>query len=307
MLSKYEFVVEPGYAKYRLEDYLLDKLPLFSKMYLRHTIRDGGCEVNGIHENIGRRLRTGDFVEITLDETRGRAMRPERIELEIVFEDSDLIVVDKPAGMLVHPSHRENSGTLLNAIVHRLKADASPRGSIVRPGLVHRLDKDTSGLIVIAKNARAHKILAGHFMKKRVSKRYLALVEGIVIQNEGEIVAPIGRYDELKHWSVKADGKYSESRFWVFERRADTTLIEIEPVTGRTNQLRIHCEAMGHPIVGDVRRGGREFARLCLHAWKLKFPHPTSGEIMTFSADPDGGVFSVELHGREGSVSTGGR
>jgi 23S rRNA pseudouridine1911/1915/1917 synthase len=307
MLSRYEFVVEPEYSKYRLEDYLLDKLPLFSKMYLRHTIRDGGCEVNGIHENIGRRLRAGDFVEITLDETRGRAMRPERIALDVVFEDDDLIVVNKPAGMLVHPSHRENSGTLLNAIVHHLNADASDRNSVVRPGLIHRLDKDTSGLVALAKNSRAHRILAGHFMKKRVGKRYLALVEGIVKENEGDVIAPIGRYDELNHWSVKADGKYSESRFWVIERRADTTLIEMEPITGRTNQLRIHCEAIGHPIVGDVKRGGREFSRLCLHAWKLEFSHPAGGELVRFSAEPDGGVFDVEGHGREGSVSTGGR
>lgn len=307
MFSKYQFVVEPEYAKNRLEDYLLDKLPLFSKMYLRHTIRDGGCEVNGIHENIGRRLRAGDFVEITLDETRGRAMRPENIAVDVVFEDNDIIVVNKPAGMLVHPSHRENGGTLLNAVVHRLNAGAYSNGPIVRPGLIHRLDKDTSGLIVVAKNSRAHRILAGHFMNKRVTKRYLALVERVVDANEGDIVAPIGRFDELKHWSVKDDGKYSESRFWVIERRADTTLIEMEPITGRTNQLRIHCEAIGHPIVGDVKRGGREFSRLCLHAWKLEFPHPAGGEMIRCSAGPDGGVFSLKDHGREGSVSTGGR
>lgn len=280
-------MVEPDYAKYRLEDYLLDKLPLFSKMYLRHTIRDGGCEVNGIHENIGRRLRAGDFVEITLDETRGRAMRPENIAIDVVFEDEDLIVVNKPAGMLVHPSHRENSGTLLNAIVHHLNANASDQHSVVRPGLIHRLDKDTSGLIVVAKNSRAHRILAGHFMKKRVAKRYLALVEGIVEENQGDIIAPIGRYDELKHWSVKADGKFSESRFWVIERRADTTLIEMEPITGRTNQLRIHCEAMGHPIVGDVKRGGRKCGRLCLHARSLEFPHPNgNGNVRLSLPDP---------------------
>jgi 23S rRNA pseudouridine1911/1915/1917 synthase len=285
MSSRYEFVVEPQFAKYRLEDYLLDKLPLFSKMYLRHTVRDGGCEVNGFDENRGRRLRVGDLVEIWLDETRGRAMRPENIKLDTVFEDTDLIVINKPAGMLVHPSHRENSGTLLNAVVHHINEEFLTQRhegtkSAVRPGLVHRLDRETSGLIVIAKNARAHRILSGHFMKKRVTKRYIALVEGIVRKNDGEIVAPIGRYDELKHWSVKADGKYSESHFSVIERRADTTLIELEPITGRTNQLRIHCEAIGHPIVGDIKRGGREFDRLCLHAWKLAFPHPNgAGEV----------------------------
>ena len=115
-------------------------------------------------------------------------------------------------------------------------------------------------------------------MKKRIEKKYLALVDGIVVENEGIIEAPIGRYAELKHWSVKEDGKHSESRFAVLERYDDTTLIELEPVTGRTNQLRIHCELVGHPIVGDVKRGGREFERLCLHAYKLAFPHPSTGE-----------------------------
>ncbi|MGE3466334.1 MAG: RluA family pseudouridine synthase, partial [Pyrinomonadaceae bacterium] len=112
-----------------------------------------------------------------------------------------------------------------------------------------------------------------------------ALVEGNVAQDEGSIEAPIGRYDDIKHWSVKEDGKHSESRFWVRERHSDTTLLELEPVTGRTNQLRIHCELIGHPIVGDVRRGGREFERLCLHAYKLAFPHPETNEIMRCEID----------------------
>jgi 23S rRNA pseudouridine1911/1915/1917 synthase len=132
-------------------------------------------------------------------------------------------------------------------------------------------------LIVVAKTAIAHRRISAAFMKKRVEKRYLALVEGIVEKNEGTIEAPIGRYADLKHWSVKADGKHSESRYWVRERYKDTSLIELEPVTGRTNQLRIHCELIGHPIVGDVRRGGRQFERLCLHAFKLAFPHPVTG------------------------------
>jgi 23S rRNA pseudouridine1911/1915/1917 synthase len=212
-------------------------------------------------------------------------MRPENIPLEIVYEYADIIVVNKQAGMLAHPSHRENSGTLLNALVYYLNGSepAAASGSCtIRPGLIHRLDKQTSGLMVVAKNARAHRILSAHFMRKRVEKRYLALVEGVMRNDEGTIEAPIGRYDELKHWSVKSDGKHSTSRYWVRERCKDTTLIELEPVTGRTNQLRIHCEHIGHPIVGDTRRGGREFSRLCLHAAKLAFPHPTSGEIVTF-------------------------
>jgi 23S rRNA pseudouridine1911/1915/1917 synthase len=198
--------------------------------------------------------------------------------------------------MLAHPSHRENSGTLLNALVHHLNQSAhrTPPFALIRPGLIHRLDKQTSGLLVVAKNARAHRILSGHFMRKLVEKRYLALVEGLVEKDLGTIEAPIGRYDELKHWSVKPDGKHSETRFRVLETHHDTTLLELEPVTGRTNQLRIHCEMIGHPIVGDVRRGGREFARLCLHAHKLAFPHPVINEYVRFEAPLD--FASVPMH-----------
>ncbi len=281
-ITKLTFEIGIASNKQKLGDYLFERLRELSKMYLRELIKTGKCEVNGALENSGYRLRANDFIEIEADLSRGTAMRPEIIALEIIFEDGELIVINKPAGMLVHPSHRENSGTLLNALAYHLN-----RGSekLIRPGLIHRLDKQTSGLIVVAKTERAHRIVSGHFMKKRVDKRYLALVEGVVADNEGTIEAPIGRYDDLKHWSVKADGKHSESRFWVRERNADTTLIELEPVTGRTNQLRIHCELIGHPIVGDTRRGGREFERLCLHAFKLAFPHPETNERIGFEIE----------------------
>lgn len=284
MIERVEIIAAEPHLRMRLEDFLLGHFESLSKMYLRDLVKTGECEVNGRHENIGYRLKPNDFIEITVDRTRGTAMRAENIDLDIVFEDDDLIVVNKPAGMLVHPSHRENSGTLLNALAYYLNKGSS---KLVRPGLIHRLDKQTSGLIVVAKNARAHRILSGHFMKKRVEKRYLALVEGVVEEDEGTIEAPIGRYDELKHWSVKEDGKYSETRFWVRKRNTDTTLLELEPVTGRTNQLRIHCELIGHSIVGDTRRGGREFERLCLHAYSLSFPHPGSNERIELDSPID--------------------
>lgn len=270
--------------KMRLEDFLLDHFSGLSKMYLRDVVKTGRCEVNGRHENIGHKLRENDLIEITVDTTRETAMRPENIPLDIVYEDGDIIVVNKPAGMLVHPSHRENTGTMLNALVYHCNLD-SP--TLIRPGLIHRLDKQTSGLVVVAKNAFAHRRMCAALMKKHVEKRYLALVEGIVKVKDGKIEAPIGRFAELKQWSVKEDGKHSESRFWVRERYADTTLIELEPVTGRTNQLRIHCELIGHPIVGDTQRGGREFERLCLHAWSLAFTHPISRERLELESKID--------------------
>ena len=155
---------------------------------------------------------------------------------------------------------------------------------VVRPGLVHRLDKQTSGLIVIAKSVRAHRSLARQFQKKYVEKKYLALVDGLIELDEGTIDAAVGRFADQKMWDVKAGGKHAETRFRVIERRNDLTLLELEPVTGRTNQLRIHCASIGHPIVGDLIRGGREFERLCLHAWKVSFLHPVSRELLAFES-----------------------
>ena len=283
MITRFELVAN---AKLRLEDFLLQRFEEHSKMYLRGLVKDELCEVNGRAENIGYRLRPRDFVEISVDEDRGTAMRPEFISLDIAFEDEHLIVVNKPTGMLMHPSHREHSGTLLNGLVFYLNDNSgrhAREGAVrIRPGLIHRLDKETSGLVVVAKNERAHRILSGHFMKHRIEKRYLALVEGSIEENAGTIRAPIGRYDELKFWGVRADGKDSETRFVVRERRGETTLVELEPVTGRTNQLRIHCQSIGHPIVGDVPRGGRKFSCLCLHAYRLGFPHPATGAQVVF-------------------------
>jgi 23S rRNA pseudouridine1911/1915/1917 synthase len=286
-ITKLTFEIGEASNKQKLGDYLFENLRELSKMYLRELIKTGKCEVNGGLENSGYRLRPNDFVEVEADLSRGTAMVPQNISLDIVYEDPELIVVNKPAGMLVHPSHRDKSGTLLNALSFYLNQPGvtSPH---IRPGLPHRLDKQTSGLIAVAKTARAHRRLSADFMKKRVDKRYMALVEGIVAANDGTIEAPIGRFADLKVWGVKSDGKHSQSRFVVIERYADTTLIELEPVTGRTNQLRIHCESIGHPIVGDIERGGREWRRMCLHAYKLAFRHPTSGERMEFRSDVKG-------------------
>lgn len=267
--------VRPDENKMRLEEMLFDRFRRLSKLYLREVIKGEKCEVNGRIENRGRRLQANDYVEIILDPARQNSMVPEDIPLEIVYEDGDLVVINKPTGMLSHPSHREKTGTVLNALSHHLNRDEA--AAYVRPGLIHRLDKDTSGLLVAAKNTRAHARIGIQFEKKQVEKRYLALVEGIVADDEGTIIAPIGRHPDEKLWSVNPDGKPSESRYRVRQRFADATLLELEAVTGRTNQLRIHCADIGHPIVGDTQRGGRTFLRLCLHSHKIVFRHPTTG------------------------------
>ncbi len=287
MAERFEIQVLPEENKKRLEDLLFDRFRGLSKLYLREIVKTEKCEVNGRFENRGYRLRTNDFIELELDPDRQNSMVPEDLPLEVLLDDPEFIVVNKPVGMLVHPSHRDKSGTVLNALAYKLNLLAS--STHVRPGLVHRLDKETSGLLVVAKNTRAHGRIAVQFEKKRVEKRYLALVDGVVEEDEGSISAPIGRYPEEKRWAVKEDGKHSLTKFRVLERYQTATLLELEPVTGRTNQLRIHCAAMGHPIVGDTSRGGSEFHRLCLHAYRLVFRHPSRPETIVIEQPMDFG------------------
>jgi 23S rRNA pseudouridine1911/1915/1917 synthase len=284
MTDRFEFQIKAKYHKFRLDDFLYAEFPHLSRMYLRELVRDGNCDVNGVHENRGYVLRSNDFVEIFVDRARQTSLQPEDLPLEIIFEDADLLVVDKPSGMLVHPTVRIRSGTLLNAVAHHLNTDGA--GIFRRGGLVHRLDKDTSGLVVIAKTLRAHRILARHFQRKLVEKTYVAVVAGGIGPDSGSIEAPIGRFPELRVWAVKDDGKPSVSNYRVVRRPAGATVVELEPVTGRTNQLRIHMAHIGHPIVGDVKYGGPEFPRLCLHARTLGFNHPVSGEHIALTAEP---------------------
>jgi 23S rRNA pseudouridine1911/1915/1917 synthase len=281
-MARFHLEVEVGPRRIRLEEYLFDHFPILSRMYIRDVIRGEKCEVNGRVENKGKRIRTGDFVEIELDLDRRTSMVPEDMPLEIVFEDASLIVVNKRAGIFVHPTHRQKNGTLLNGLSFHLNR-GNENGS-VRPGLVHRLDKETSGLIVVAKDLNAHRVLSRQFQKKLVEKRYLALVEGVPEKENGTIEAPIGRFAEEKRWDIKMDAKPSETRFRIIEKHTDTSLLELEPITGRTNQLRIHCASIGHPIVGDTGRGGRTFPNLCLHASRLTLRHPKEGRLLRLTA-----------------------
>jgi 23S rRNA pseudouridine1911/1915/1917 synthase len=293
------FQVDETSRRLRLDEFLFDKIRGVSKMYLRDLIKTEKCLVNGAVENRGYRLRANDFVEIELDRRVERAMKPEPLALEIVYEDAEIIVVNKAAGMLMHPNFAQKTGTLLNALAYYLNQSREPgvesqekesgfrlstpdSRPFIRPGLIHRLDRETSGLVVVAKTLRAHRILSDHFRRKLVEKKYFALVEGEVKEDSGTILAPIGRDAEIRLWSVKADGKHAETRFRVKERLSDSTLLELEPVTGRTNQLRVHCAHIGHPIIGDEWHSRREFPRLCLHAYKLSFWHPNGNRRMEF-------------------------
>lgn len=288
MLTEYQFHIPETFKKNRLDKFLFDEITAVSRMYLQYHIKEGKCTINGKVENSGYHLQAGDTVKIEIDVTAETAMLPENIPLDIIFEDSELMVINKPPGMLAHPTKGVRSGTLLNAVTYHINASgkSAPKPEkFIRAGLIHRLDKNTSGLMVIAKNPLAHKNLSRHFQRKLVEKKYYGLVEGLIKDDFGTIEAPIGRNAEEKYWYVTEDGKHAESRFRVVERFADATLLELEPVTGRTNQLRLHCAFIGHPIIGDDKYGGREYSRLCLHAYKLSFWHPKGSERLEFETD----------------------
>ncbi|MGB7922222.1 MAG: RluA family pseudouridine synthase [Pyrinomonadaceae bacterium] len=286
----------------RLDVFLASRLGWLSRMRIANLLAQGACAVNDMAAHAGYHVRRGDLVRITLDEGAPTAMRPEAVPLEITYEDDDLLVVVKPAGMLVHPTRGVKTGTLANALAYhlnrmRIEDDNAPSAeehldyggsnlpSMVRPGITHRLDRATSGLMVIAKHQRALSILSRHFHHRLVEKRYLALLHGRVVEDNCLISAPIGRDPEAQpKWGVMESGKPAETRLRVLERRDGLTLVELEPITGRTNQLRIHCAHLGHAIIGDELRSPATSTRLCLHAARLAFHHPANGDWMEFNS-----------------------
>lgn len=287
MKSTGRFICDERSSGRRLDEFLAERLGALSRMALADLLEEGACSVNGNEAPAGYHLSTGDVVEIAFDPSAQTAMTPEPLALEILYEDDCLLVLNKPAGMLVHPTRAEKSGTLANALAYHLNKARNQQAetSHIRPGLVHRLDRATSGLMVVAKTQRALSTLTRHFHRRLVEKKYLAVVRGRVCEDEMEIEAPIGRDAEAwPRWRVMETGKKARTRLSVLERRADKTLVELEPVTGRTNQLRIHCAHVGHAIAGDSWYGVDDDAeRLCLHAAQLAFHHPATGEWLEFT------------------------
>ena len=253
MNRHYQFRITPEDARQRLDVFLASRIGELSRMRIANLLAAGACRVNQQEGKAGYHIVVDDLVEMTLDDTVSTSMSAENISLEILHEDEQIIILTKPSGMLVHPNRNTKSGTLANALAYHLNSQSVPPQAVVRPGLVHRLDRATSGLMVVAKTQKALSILTKHFHKRLVKKLYLAVVEGSLKEDIGYIIAPIGQDETLRppRW-VMEDGKYAETGFRVLERRRGATLVELEPVTGRTNQLRIHCAYIGHPILGDA-------------------------------------------------------
>lgn len=274
----------------RIDKELAHHLTDISRSQLQKWIEDGNVTVNGATVKPKYKLTVGDEVVVEPEKPQKIDLEPEDIPLDIVYEDDDVIVVNKPQGMVVHPAPGHPNHTLVNALLYH-----SPLSTIngeFRPGIVHRIDKDTSGLLMVAKNDRAHRSLAAQLKAKTNQREYVALVHGVIKEDRGTIDAPLGRSKkDRKKQAVVEDGRHAVTHFKVLERFAHYTLVSCKLETGRTHQIRVHMKYIGHPLAGDPLYGPRKTLPgngQYLHARLLGFKHPRTGEQMTFTSEfPD--------------------
>ena len=274
-------------AGVRLDKAVADLTDL-SRSLANEQIKNGQILVNGQAKKAKYTVKEGDVISYELPEPEVVEYVAENIPLEIIYQDEDVAVVNKPQGMVVHPSAGHTSGTLVNALMYHIK-DLSGINGVLRPGIVHRIDKDTSGLLMIAKNDQAHVALADELKDKKSLRKYWAIVHGNLPNDRGVIEAPIGRSEkDRKKQAVTAKGKPALTRFQVLERFGDYTLVELQLETGRTHQIRVHMAYIGHPVAGDEVYGPRKTLKghgQFLHARTLGFTHPRTGEVLEFTAE----------------------
>ena len=273
----------------RLDKWLATKEEL-SRTTIVRLLEEGNILVNGKKVKPSYDVKEEDEIIINKPELKETKLEAEDIPVEIVYEDDDMLVVNKPKGMVVHPGNGNPDGTLVNAILHHSKDSLSGIGGEVRPGIVHRLDKDTSGLLMIAKNDKTHIALSSQIASRQVKKTYIALVRGCIKENEATINMPIGRSTkDRKKMAVNKNGKEAITHFKVLKRYQGYTLLEVKIETGRTHQIRVHLSEIGYPVVGDstYSNGKNPFGAegQCLHAASLEFKHPTTNEHMHMQAD----------------------
>ncbi len=284
-MEKFEFVSD---GKSRIDVFLSEQTG-FTRSRIKKMIEDGDVTANGVAvTKSGTVLPSSVIVEVFVDDPVEISVEAENIPLDIVYEDGDVAVINKPCGLVTHPCAGTPNGTLVNALMYHVK-DLSGINGVFRPGIVHRLDKDTTGLIVIAKNDKAHLSLASQIEKKTAGRYYLALLEGNIKEDEGVIDEPIGRHKkDRKKMAVDKDGRRALTYYTVMERFGGKyTLVKFKLGTGRTHQIRVHSKFIGHPVVGDPLYNGKEEFGLktqLLHAFRLEFDHPSTGERMVFSA-----------------------
>lgn len=290
-----EIVVPVGISGVRIDQFLATlEEPEISRSYASKLIKDDLIRINGKSCKASAKVNAGDILMIDMPEPTALDVEAEDIPLDIVYEDKDFLIVNKPKGMVVHPAAGHYSGTLVNAVMNHCGDDLSSINGVMRPGIVHRIDKNTTGLLVICKNDKTHKSLAEQLKVHSITRKYVAIVCGNIKEDSGTVDAPIGRSkkDRKKQAIDELDGRDAVTHFVVLERFGDYTLVECVLETGRTHQIRVHMSSIGHPVLGDDVYGPKKcpfnLEGQCLHAKVLGFIHPTTGEYVEFNSDyPD--------------------
>ena len=274
----------------RLDKAIADIDTDISRMTVQKIIEEEKVIENGKKEKSSYKVKEGDKISLEIEEPKESKLKPEEIPLDVIYEDNDIIIINKAKGMVVHPGNGNPDGTLANAIMARCKESLSGIGGEIRPGIVHRIDKDTSGIIIVAKNDKAHLNISEQIKEHKTTKTYLALVRGRVKENEATIDMPIARSKkDRKKMAVDKDGKKAVTHFKVLKRYSDCKLLEVVIETGRTHQIRVHLSEIGYPIIGDYTysNGKNRFdvEGQMLHAYKIKFKHPTTNEEVEYTAE----------------------
>ena len=289
-MEQLNFTATADEAGVRIDRCLSDKYTELSRSYLQKLLKEQGVTVNGKTVKANYKIQAGDLVQTTLPDLTEPDILPENIPLDILYEDEDVLVVNKPKGMVVHPANGHTSGTLVNAIMYHCQGNLSGINGVMRPGIVHRIDKDTTGALLVCKNDTAHRDLAQQLKDHTIKRRYRAIVAGNLKEDEGTVEGPIGRHpiDRKKMAINYKNGKDAVTHYKVLERFKNATYIECRLETGRTHQIRVHMTSLGHPLLGDEIYGsGKNPYHLqgqTLHAMVLGFVHPRTGEYMEFSA-----------------------
>ncbi|OZS79222.1 RluA family pseudouridine synthase [Tetzosporium hominis] len=286
-MKQFEVTITKEQHKERLDKLLLSANEDWSRTQIQNLMKQELILVNGEVVKSNYKASEGDVVSVSIPAPEEYEIEAEDLNLEIVYEDADVAVVNKPKGMVVHPAPGHLSGTLVNGLMHQIK-DLSGINGIMRPGIVHRIDKDTSGLLMVAKNDKAHQSLVDQLVARSVTRKYTALVHGHIAHDKGTVDAPIGRDTrDRQSMNVVDKGKHAVTHFEVKERFGDFTLVECKLETGRTHQIRVHMKFIGHPLVGDPKYGPKKTLDIggqALHAGVLGFVQPTTGEYLEFEA-----------------------
>ena len=273
----------------RLDSYLSEITPDFSRSKIQNFIKDGCVKINDSAKKPSYQLKLNDKIDFEIPEAVDLEIKPQNLPLNILYEDENMLVVNKPSGMLTHPTTVERENTLVNALLYKYGNNLSDINGDYRRGILHRLDRNTSGLLMIAKNNKAHEFLAQQIKDHTITKKYRAIVKGVINKDNFEINEPIGRNPNQPHkMMVREDGKPSKTLVKVIERFNDATYVDLTLVTGRTHQIRVHMNYIGYPIVNDPVYGKRKIidnTGQCLHAKELGFIHPTTGKYMQFTSE----------------------